>query len=620
MRFGIHARGFALMAAVVLIAMAAAAGGAPNPASAHFDYPVTGTVDDLVGANDATFNVFATRVRDDLDWMMDTHIVTDRMALRSILGARLALQVLSENEDSAALFTVTQVRDLEDKPAARLLAGFEIQALLEARVQTGREEGPAVARAYGRFLRADLGRLPWAVVGDTVKSSKAHDELMTTSLLVGGLNARIGPSLSQRHSLSIAQAMQILSARVYLRYLLPLRDETSAALADVSAGHSDVAQPEIWSQREVTLPAADRVTPVIVAIWDSGVDLAQFPGQTYTDPSPAAALDPHGLAFDMQGSPTHGDLQPLDAGRTAKYPEFAHELKGFSELQTAIGTPDSDALKHKFAGLKSADVGEETQSLAFFEEYVHGTHVAGIAARGNPAMRLAVARLTFDWRTTPDPPSEALAVRVAAEQMTFVRWFRDHHVRVVNMSWEMTEGGAVAALDRAGVVKTSQARFLLARRIFGIESAGLRKALESAPEILFVCAAGNSGGDTGSIKGIPSAFALPNLLVVGAVDGSGAETGFTNYGAAVKVDADGAQVDSVLPGGFRAKLSGTSMAAPNVVNLAAKLLALDPGLTPPQVIKLIADGATPSADGRLHNINPRRSVELLRGVKQASLN
>jgi subtilisin family serine protease len=105
---------------------------------------------------------------------------------------------------------------------------------------------------------------------------------------------------------------------------------------------------------------------------------------------------------------------------------------------------------------------------------------------------------------------------------------------------------------------------------------------------------------------------LPNLLVVGAVDQAGDETSFTSYGKTVLVDADGYHVESTIPGGARVKLSGTSMSSPNVVNLAGKLIALDPALTPVQTIDLIRRGATPSSDGRRHNIDPKRSVQLLR--------
>jgi subtilisin family serine protease len=53
------------------------------------------------------------------------------------------------------------------------------------------------------------------------------------------------------------------------------------------------------------------------------------------------------------------------------------------------------------------------------------------------------------------------------------------------------------------------------------------------------------------------------------------------------------------------------MASPNVVNLAAKLFALDPSLTPAAVIELIKEGATSSEDGRRHLIDEQRSAALL---------
>ena len=93
---------------------------------------------------------------------------------------------------------------------------------------------------------------------------------------------------------------------------------------------------------------------------------------------------------------------------------------------------------------------------------------------------------------------------------------------------------------------------------------------------------------------------LPNLLTVGAVDKAGDEASFTSYGPTVKVHANGYQVESVIPGGEKLAESGTSMASPQVVNLAAKILAVNPKLTPAQVIALIRDNAdkTPTAGAR----------------------
>ncbi len=592
-----------------------AAGAAPARAHAidpgRYNYPITGTIESLLTSDDATFNAFAEKVRDDLNWITDTRLITDRTALRSILGVRLSMEILSGHEDSAALFTLSQVRDLEDKADARQTAGYELEALLKARLRTGEEDGPDVAHAYEHILRADLMSLPSAVAAREVASAEMRAAVASPSALIGLVDAEMGPSLAQTHSLSAPAAWSLIAARVNLKVLLPLHEETERALSGLAADNSPPAA-DIWAAREVSFSAADRLTPVVVAIWDTGVDVSQFPGQVYTDPAPAPGADAHGLAFDLKGSPTHGELLPLTTAQAARFPDFTHEMKGFSELQAGLETADVEALKAKLKVLTSTQFADEIQTLELYDVYSHGTHVAGIAARGNPAIRLAVARMTIDWHTIPDAPTEADAERTVQNDLSDVRWFRDHNVRVVNMSWGESQGQIMTALDRAGAGKTLQGRFALAKRIFDIESAGLKRAIASAPGVLFICAAGNDGADTKSVKGIPASLDLPNLLTVGAVDQSGAETAFTNYGAVVKVDADGDEVESNLPGGFKARMSGTSMASPNVVNLAAKLIALDPGLTPPDVIRLIEAGASASPDGRLHNIDPKRSVELLR--------
>jgi subtilisin family serine protease len=87
-----------------------------------------------------------------------------------------------------------------------------------------------------------------------------------------------------------------------------------------------------------------------------------------------------------------------------------------------------------------------------------------------------------------------------------------------------------------------------------------------------------------------------NPLFAIYVNKAGMETGFTSYGDTVVAYPNGDQVESYGPGGSRMKMSGTSMASPNVANLAAKLIALDPSLTPVQVIELIKKGATASED------------------------
>src|SRR5262249_12025340 len=156
----------------------------------------------------------------------------------------------------------------------------------------------------------------------------------------------------------------------------------------------------------------------------------------------------------------------------------------------------------------------------------------------------------------------------------YVNFFKSNHARVVNMSW----GGSVKdyedGLEKCGIGKTIEERKKIAREYFDVEKNSLEKAMLGAPEILFVAAAGNSNEDSSFNEAIPASIKVPNLLTVGAVDKAGDEAAFTSYGPTVVVNANGYEVESYIPGGDRLKMSGTSMASPNVANLAAKVLTV----------------------------------------------
>jgi subtilisin family serine protease len=216
--------------------------------------------------------------------------------------------------------------------------------------------------------------------------------------------------------------------------------------------------------------------------------------------------------------------------------------------------------------------------------------------------------------TVPTPPSEPLMARLAGSYGTSVAWFRAHGIRVVNMSWWDRPSNYEDALEKNGIGKDAEERKRLARHYFTIERDALYAALKSAPEILFVTIAGNNNADNAFEETIPSSFKLPNLIVVGAVDQGGGRTDFTSTGQNIGVYADGYQVESVVPGGARVRLSGTSMAAPAVTNLAAKLLAVDPALTPVQVIDVMERNADPGNVDDIKLLNPRRSLAAVQNL------
>ena len=74
---------------------------------------------------------------------------------------------------------------------------------------------------------------------------------------------------------------------------------------------------------------------------------------------------------------------------------------------------------------------------------------------------------------------------------------------------------------------------------------------------------------------------------------------------------------SYVPGGDQLKLSGTSMSSPNVMNLAGKILAKRPDLSPRQVRDLIVQGGEDKAAGQrtVRLMNPKKSMEILAGLQ-----
>jgi len=185
-----------------------------------------------------------------------------------------------------------------------------------------------------------------------------------------------------------------------------------------------------------------------------------------------------------------------------------------------------------------------------------------------------------------------------------INYFKAHNVRVVNMSWVGTLRETEHALEANGIGETPEERAHVAREIFDITKDAIYDLIKNTPEILYVNGAGNDNDDVSFEEFYPTSFDLPNVLVVGAVDQAGDETGFTSFGKRVDVYANGYEVMSYLPGGDSMPASGTSMSSPQAANLAAKLYALDPSLTAAEVVDLIMNGADTSPDGRFLLMNP----------------
>jgi subtilisin family serine protease len=578
----------------------------------RFSYPLTGTASELVQSDDSTFNAFAAKVRSDLDSVLRDYEIDDKATLRTLLSVKLDLEELA-GEYQEGLQTVEALRALQQKPAAKLFAFLYTRARLQAAIDAKTTQGPAYEQAFAKHFREAIDPLPWDVVEDSVKESYAGSRLYTKSVAVGNVETELDPAVQKSGALDNQEAWDLISTRDDLQSGIQMLHARAQVLKEYIAAHN-VVQPDIWAAREVTLTKEQSLSPVLVAIWDSGIDVSLFPDQLFTDPKPTAS-GTHGLAFDDRGDPSTTWLYPLTAEQQKAYPDFRELIQGRLDIENGIDTPAADALQKKYATLSAEQIHQLFELDKVLGFYVHGTHCAGIAVRGNSAARLVVARFNDQLPDLPFAPTEEWARHMGAAFQQMSDYFRTRNVRVVNMSWGDDPQEFETWISKTGGGGDPAARKKRAAELYAIWRDAVETAIKGAPNTLFVTAAGNSDSDSGFIADVPSSLQLPNLIAVGAVNQAGDETSFTSYGKAVVVDSDGYNVESLVPGGAKLRLSGTSMASPNVVNLAAKLFALDPSLTPAKVVELIRQGASTSEDGRRHLIDEKRSVGLLQMKK-----
>jgi hypothetical protein len=573
----------------------------------RFTYPVQGKLDAIV-RDDKAFAELSNSIRRDTEAVLAEFDIADKSAERGRLAMLMMLDFLNDKHD-AALQTAERIRGLEDKPADKLLSGLRLRAMVAAAKTHGPVNSPGYLAEVGKRIRAELDTLPYETIANDIKQYKASAELMGEGRMFGYLQQVLQPTVDKAGSLSSDLAPGIINVRYTLKTNLPLKQTLVATYTAYLDAHK-VEKADIWAARDVILPKDGVFKSVNVAVWDGGLDSKVFNSQVVRD----AKGQPAYIAFDLHSRRTKGELFPIPPALKDKLPEMKAQTKGFSDLRSNIDSPEASAVKAFISGLTPEAYKAAIEQIGLAGNYQHGTHVAGIAVAGNPWARLVNGRLSYGYKVRPDPcPTLELAKRGAAAHQAYVDYFKQHKVRVVNMSWGGSVKSVEGELELCGIGKTPEERKALARRFFDLEKHALEKAFKSAPEILFITAAGNSNSDSSFGEFIPSSIVAPNLLTTGAVDKAGDEASFTSYGPTVKVHANGYQVESYLPGGDRVAMSGTSMASPQVANLAAKILAVKPALKPAEVIKIIVDTAEPSADGRRRLVHPSKALERARG-------
>lgn len=214
------------------------------------------------------------------------------------------------------------------------------------------------------------------------------------------------------------------------------------------------------------------------------------------------------------------------------------------------------------------------------DEVGHGTHVSGIVVgRGvqmdegvSPGCRIMAVRVLATMKSG----DRLVGAGIVDNINTGIKWAVDNGADVINMSLGIKHTGG-------GLPHEDVIRYALGK------------------DVTVVAASGNDGTSERYYPG-----ALPGVIAVGAVDGAGAVTSFTSFGANISVVAPGLNIYSSFAHNTYAFASGTSQASPFVSGTVGlmKSYAWEQGkkLTNRE-IKYILKNTSDKVDSRLRNVH-----------------
>jgi subtilisin family serine protease len=186
-------------------------------------------------------------------------------------------------------------------------------------------------------------------------------------------------------------------------------------------------------------------------------------------------------------------------------------------------------------------------------------------------------------------------------------------VKVLSSTGEGSWSEIIEGLDWIAGQKLKQpnAPMVINISLSGARSTALNNAIEAVVNagITVIVAAGNDSADSC----LYSPASAQGAIAVGAVDNNDQVTTFSNEGECVSIFAPGNDIMSASPADDTAtmSLSGTSMASPHVVGVAALYLEQDPSLTPSQVwSKIQSDSLGNKVLGLEEEIPSNKSVPI----------
>jgi subtilisin family serine protease len=264
----------------------------------------------------------------------------------------------------------------------------------------------------------------------------------------------------------------------------------------------------------------------------------------------------------------------------------------------------------------NSKIKDETfiKNLTVFGNWMHGTHVTGIATKNSPNSKMVGIKLIptvqklpgghftsamTDEKANPikDALLKAALVALAQQQAkTFVEiglYINGTHADVMNGSFgtgykpiESLIGTLIEKFYKRKATAEELKNFTMI--FFETQLEEMKKFMSAAPSTLFVFAAGNDGSNNDVYPTTPTNVNSPNKISVAASISDQSLANFSNYGAyTVDVAAPGVGIVSTIPQNHYIAVSGTSQAAPYVANIAGIVKDSNPALGPLQIKEII---------------------------------
>ncbi|MBY0416245.1 MAG: S8 family serine peptidase, partial [Bdellovibrionales bacterium] len=257
--------------------------------------------------------------------------------------------------------------------------------------------------------------------------------------------------------------------------------------------------------------------------------------------------------------------------------------------------------------------------------YMHGTHVTGIAAKFSPEAKMVGVKLIPTEVKLPGQKTDSLTITTGTQKATFNisdkgiketlikqalaalaqqqsttfveigAYLKGANTDVMNGSFGTSYeaiSGVITQIYK-GIFKkdpTAEELKLYTDHYFSVAVVETQKFTKAAPNTLFVFAAGNDGSDNDIFPTTPTNVVAENKISVAATLGEQALANFSNFGVKnVEVAAPGVGIISTSPKDTYIPVSGTSQAAPYVAGIAGAVKDLNPKLDFRGIKKIILE-------------------------------